>query len=458
MNSFRIAIAIPLLAILLAPVALVAPAIAADDAKADPPAAPGPGPAPADKPPPNPFAPKPPNPFTSTDIFAGTFVGDEMTIKLTKTDGSYTGELLRGDTAFPLTAKRDDKSLKGTFRFSGFDYEFTASLDGDTLTVTTDNKPFVLKRQVVKPVVPVPAVPPVSPVKPDPGPPVTPPVTAPLPVPTHDPERGPGEEPEEAAVPVKLPTVKRPQDLAWLRFGTGASVTFDMTIALPNEIPAILRQKLTCEGLIEGMAGVELRQWNADARTWELSERQQVWLPKAKAIDELGFTKKATRSETMQLDTGVLRCEVTTYTRQVKTSDNKSSEMEVEIWRCSTIDVPTQELTLPEVFLLLTSDVARVTATMEQGGNKGTLDFKLTTTSHRVVVNRKSVTCAVYKGALDIDLAGEKVQGRYEHWLSHAIPGGVVMGYESAQRGLAVMERRRQAVAFSAGAAEKAGK
>ena len=83
----------------------------------------------------------------AADRFAGVFQGEKLRVELKSVGGQYTGTIqLQGD-AFPLIAKRQGNGIQGTFQTQGQSFAFQATLDDDTLTLTSDNTPYKLQRE-----------------------------------------------------------------------------------------------------------------------------------------------------------------------------------------------------------------------------------------------------------------------------------------------------------------------
>jgi hypothetical protein len=88
--------------------------------------------------------------------YAGTYRDDRLKLELhavAASDGSvrFAGHIVIEGRELPLTAGERDGRLEGTFESDGARFEFTASLEGETLTFTTDDTSYRLKRQAVNP-------------------------------------------------------------------------------------------------------------------------------------------------------------------------------------------------------------------------------------------------------------------------------------------------------------------
>jgi len=107
---------------------------------------PGSTPPPGNTPPPAP-GPAPVTPAPK-DGFVGTFKCEGMTVVLVaNADGTFGGSMVRNDQTFTLSAHIVAGQLEGTVTSQGKDYPFTATLDGDQLTLHAGDKSFVLTRQ-----------------------------------------------------------------------------------------------------------------------------------------------------------------------------------------------------------------------------------------------------------------------------------------------------------------------
>lgn len=90
----------------------------------------------------NPPAPRPP-----ASIFNGSFKGDELSIDLSADEGDrYTGTMRLRDKQFPVTAHAEGARLLGTFQSGGTNFDFSASLDGDTLKLTSGGSDYTMRR------------------------------------------------------------------------------------------------------------------------------------------------------------------------------------------------------------------------------------------------------------------------------------------------------------------------
>ena len=102
-------------------------------------------------PPPPAAGPAPVAPSAPTTVgggFVGTFKNEAMTVALiANPDGSFSGSMIRGGQTFPLSARIVAGQLEGSVTSQGKDFPFTATLNGDQLTLVSGGKTFVLTRQ-----------------------------------------------------------------------------------------------------------------------------------------------------------------------------------------------------------------------------------------------------------------------------------------------------------------------
>jgi hypothetical protein len=84
----------------------------------------------------------------AVDPLAGVFKSEKFSIDL-KSDGAqkYKGVIKMAGKEFPATASGDAKALKGTFTSDGQAYEFTATLEGDALTLSSGGATYQLARE-----------------------------------------------------------------------------------------------------------------------------------------------------------------------------------------------------------------------------------------------------------------------------------------------------------------------
>jgi hypothetical protein len=88
--------------------------------------------------------------------YAGTFSGEGMRIELVAQGNAYTGTIHFNGQDFPVKAERAGAEeaggkLEGSFEHQGASFPFTASLQGRTLTFTTEGTSYRLKREMANP-------------------------------------------------------------------------------------------------------------------------------------------------------------------------------------------------------------------------------------------------------------------------------------------------------------------
>jgi len=77
---------------------------------------------------------------------AGKYSDGKLTVDLSETAGALTGFFSMGDQQFPAIAHAQGNSIDGSFKSGGDSFLFTATLDADTLTLSTGGKNYTLKR------------------------------------------------------------------------------------------------------------------------------------------------------------------------------------------------------------------------------------------------------------------------------------------------------------------------
>lgn len=89
----------------------------------------------------NPLAPHGPPPFV------GAYKGDDLSIDLTGGEGDrYTGTMTLKDKKFPVTAHAEGNRLLGTFQSGGTSFDFSATIEGDTLKLTSGGSDYTMRR------------------------------------------------------------------------------------------------------------------------------------------------------------------------------------------------------------------------------------------------------------------------------------------------------------------------
>lgn len=101
--------------------------------------------------PPAPPMARPAVPPANAPTFAGAFKSDALTLDLTPDGDQYTGSLTIRDKKLPVQAKANGDQLTGSFESEGAKFNFTATLANGTLTLTSDNNTYTLKKVVSNP-------------------------------------------------------------------------------------------------------------------------------------------------------------------------------------------------------------------------------------------------------------------------------------------------------------------
>ncbi|MGD8726386.1 MAG: hypothetical protein PVH40_02010, partial [Gemmatimonadales bacterium] len=81
------------------------------------------------------------------DPFAGTFVGDGLSLQLQQTQGGYAGSLTFEGQSFPVQARAQGGQLQGAFTAGGQQYAFQARVQGGSMTLVSDGNSYALTRQ-----------------------------------------------------------------------------------------------------------------------------------------------------------------------------------------------------------------------------------------------------------------------------------------------------------------------
>ncbi len=87
------------------------------------------------------------NPLGGGSSFAGSFVGEGISLQLQASQGGYNGTLTFQGQSYPVQATATDAGLQGTFSAGGEAYSFEASLQGDNLTLVSAGNTYQLRRQ-----------------------------------------------------------------------------------------------------------------------------------------------------------------------------------------------------------------------------------------------------------------------------------------------------------------------
>ncbi len=82
------------------------------------------------------------------DLLAGVFTDSNMRLELAGSGGRYQGKIQFKGSTYPVTAQSaDGESLRGSFTSGAHRFDFTANLEGNTLTFVTGGTTYQLQRQ-----------------------------------------------------------------------------------------------------------------------------------------------------------------------------------------------------------------------------------------------------------------------------------------------------------------------
>ena len=87
--------------------------------------------------------------------YSGEYTNPEITLSLTEAADGYTGTLRLGEREFPVRAKHAASGLAGQFQSDDHWFDFTATLAGAKLTLSTGGKTHTLQKQTPAPVNPL---------------------------------------------------------------------------------------------------------------------------------------------------------------------------------------------------------------------------------------------------------------------------------------------------------------
>lgn len=97
---------------------------------------------------PGPFiAPPPGNVGAGGDVMAGTYADEKIILKLEEAGRGFGGTITMGDQKFPITARAGEGGkITGQFDAAGEKFDFSGSLDGNTLKLETGGTTYTLKK------------------------------------------------------------------------------------------------------------------------------------------------------------------------------------------------------------------------------------------------------------------------------------------------------------------------
>lgn len=92
-------------------------------------------------------APKAAGPRREAGPFEGTWTDGDISVRLRGGAGAYTGSIEVDRKRHPATAKGDAKRLEGSFEANGGTFQFTATLEGETLVLVSGSSTYRLSRR-----------------------------------------------------------------------------------------------------------------------------------------------------------------------------------------------------------------------------------------------------------------------------------------------------------------------
>ena len=417
-----------------------APLAVADDAAKAPAPAPAPVPAPKDAPK---DAKAPPNPLPA-DPYVGEFESNGIAVTVKAAAEGYEGEIRRNGKAFPFKAAKKDGQVAGAFKFENLSYDFTLTLDGKNLKITTDSETFPLKRKEIdKPAV----VPPKNP-EPDKG--LIVPV--PDPVPTLPPIRPKPGVPVAAPPPkaidyAKLGTAQMRQS-PWTRFEPGSFAIYEEGYATSQILSDTVRSKVVFQGIAAGKLALQLHRWETDK--WLPPTAATAPSDEAVRIDEFGYTRSVAGSETIVVDKRSLQCRRTTYAGEADSDGGGKIAVKAEFWTSDQVDKPPLFLDLPQKRLLVDPDVVKANVVMEYKSVKVNMTLQVDALDRQGEVGNRDVKYAVVTGKTTITSELSKLERTHDYWISHQVPGGLLRSIDTEVRGRETLRNVRTMVDFLA--------
>jgi hypothetical protein len=95
--------------------------------------------------------------------YSGKYEGPNLSVQINPDNGGYAGQIQLGQQQFPLKAREAGDHLQGTFSSGGGDFDFTATQQGDALTLISGGVTYNLKKNSPPAVNPLAAPPPANP-------------------------------------------------------------------------------------------------------------------------------------------------------------------------------------------------------------------------------------------------------------------------------------------------------
>ena len=83
-----------------------------------------------------------------SEDYAGVFKGEQLSVTLSATQSRYSGSIEMQSKKFACEAHEVDSQLKGTFESEGNQFDFTATLEGNVLTLQSGGTSYTLRKQL----------------------------------------------------------------------------------------------------------------------------------------------------------------------------------------------------------------------------------------------------------------------------------------------------------------------
>lgn len=85
--------------------------------------------------------------LASQDPLVGSYTDGALQVTIQGGAGQYSGQITLNQQVYPLQAQGSAQQLIGSFQAGASRFDFQATLQGDTLTLTTGNRTYILRRQ-----------------------------------------------------------------------------------------------------------------------------------------------------------------------------------------------------------------------------------------------------------------------------------------------------------------------
>ena len=230
----------------------------------------------------------------------------------------------------------------------------------------------------------------------------------------------------------------------WLAFSKGAYRTTELTRFDANRIYPATTKMLLFHGHNDRKPIAQ--NFVLINKEWQPINAPTPWMQHAKSIDKVATSSKGLGTKEIQAGKQAMNCTGTQYT--IEGDANSQSILTIELWRNSSLNLPTQTLAVPGFLFAMPKDIVFIKVTGTFRGSAASMDWTLQEMNAQKKIADKTIPVHIFIGNSATDNIHGKVVGRHEKWMSSHVPGGVAYIAESMRQGDQVAKTVIKVVGF----------